>query len=448
MYASLKNFFTNVFGLDELVLFSVLAKMFQALGMVVLLLSVSLYLDDTQRGFYFSFTSIASLQVFFELGIGVVITQHAARYIVDCGGSLDFDDNSNLAAFNKIRGLFQFNLIWTNLAGLLLFITMMPLGIIFFNSVPESDSVSWFLEWLILCIGIAMFLPMSSQLSFFEGAGYLREVLKLRLFLALSSYIVAVLVLFFGYALYAVSCIFITQVAIIAIWVASNKKNILKLMFVELPTYSSFFYWFKHLLPMQSRIAIAFIFGNLSIQVSTPITLSYFGATAAGEIGLLIAITNMFIGFMGAWMATKIPIFSKLIEDGNISSLNELFNSTIKKSSLVFIVLSIVIYSFSLVYFQFTESKFTSSNTVISFLLLAALASISYAQAVYLRSFLKELFALSSFCNAAFFFMLYPLLLSNFGVIGLITCLLGAMFLSTSITTLIFINFKRKLISH
>ena len=447
MDISLKFFFTKVFGLDELVLFSVLAKISQAFGMIILLLSVSLFLDDIQRGFYFSFTSIASLQVFFELGIGVVITQHAARYIVDCGGSLDFNNHSNPAAFKKIRGLFQFNLIWTTLAGLFLFVMMMPSGIIFFNSVQESESVSWFFEWFILCIAIAIFLPMSSQLSFFEGAGYLREVLKLRLFLALSSYVVAILVLFFGFALYAVSFIFLTQVAIIAIWIATKKKTILKLMFVELPKYSSFLYWFKHLLPMQSRIAIAFIFGNLSIQVSTPVTLSYFGATAAGEIGLLITITNMFVGFMGAWMATKIPIFSKLIEDGNILSLNTLFYSTVKKSSLVFIILSMAMYSFSLIYFHFVETQFTSSTTVLSFLFLAALVSISYAQAVYLRSFLKELFVLSSFANAAFFFLLFPILLPKLGINGLVTCLLAAMFISTSITTLIFINFKRKYIS-
>ena len=98
-----KDFYLRVFGLDSLVLFSITAKIVQALGMIILLISVSYNLDEIQRGFYFSFTSLAALQIFFELGIGVVVMQHAARFIISCGGSLESNTKSNeVAIFIKL----------------------------------------------------------------------------------------------------------------------------------------------------------------------------------------------------------------------------------------------------------------------------------------------------------------------------------------------------------
>ena len=439
-----KDFYLRVFGLDSLVLFSITAKIVQALGMIILLISVSYNLDEIQRGFYFSFTSLAALQIFFELGIGVVVMQHAARFIISCGGSLESNTKSNEVAIDKIRGLFHFNIIWTFFAGLFLFIIIFPLGIIFFNSISESNIVSWFHEWLLLCISIALFLPMSSQLSFFEGAGYLSEVLKLRLLLAISSYLAAILALFFDLGLYAVSFLFISQIVIILFWIILKKKVVFKRMFLKLPTFTNFSLWLSRLLPMQWKIAVSWICSYIAFQTATPITLSYFGAAAAGELGLFLNITNMFIGFMGAWMTTKVPIFSKFIEDGNIKDLNNLFNLTIKKSMLVFCILSIIIFSVSQIYLNFSQTKFMTAPSVLFFIFIAGLTSISYAQAVYLRSFLQELFVPSSIAYALCVLTLIPILLPLYKLNGLLASFIIAGVISTCMTTYIYTNFKRK----
>jgi O-antigen/teichoic acid export membrane protein len=443
-----KNFYLKVFGLDSLVLFSITAKIAQAFGMLILLASVNYSLDEIQRGFYFSFTSLAALQIFFELGIGVVVMQHAARFIVSCGGSLESNIKTNEEAVDRIIGLFHFNIIWTFFAGLCLFIIIFPLGVFFFNSIPESNTVSWFYEWLLLSISIGLFLPISSQLSFFEGAGYLSEVLKLRLLLAILSYMVAILALFFGMGLYAVSFLFITQITITIFWMITKKRVVFKKMFSKFPTFTNFTVWLRRLLPMQWKIAVSWVCGYISFQTATPITLSYFGATAAGELGLFLNITNMFIGFMGAWMTTKIPIFSKFIEDGHIKGLNSLYSLTIKRSILVFCTLSIVIYLIAQIYLNYSQPKFMTTLSVLSFIFIAGLASISYAQAVYLRSFLQELFVPSSLAYAICVLILIPILLPLYKLNGLLASFIIAGFISTSMTTYIYLSFKRKNINY
>mgnify|MGYP007000320790 len=145
----------------------------------------------------------------------------------------------------------------------------------------------------------------------------------------------------------AVAVTFMTQIFLILIWLTLIKRQQTLLMFQTLPTFKNLYKWFKKLLPMQWKIALSWVCGYIAFQTATPITLSYFGAGPAGEIGLFLTISNMFVGFMGAWMSTKIPIFSKLIENNEIKVLNNLFYETIKKSSIVFLFISIFLYLFS-----------------------------------------------------------------------------------------------------
>ena len=427
-----KDRFLLFFGIDSLIFYSSLAKILQGIGLLALLLSVNTYLDEIQRGFYFSFSSLVALQIFFELGIGVVVLQNAARLIVSCGGNLD-SNSHDTHLFKDIIGLYQFNFVWTISAGALLFLIIFPFGKIFFTNIVESALVSWESEWLILCISVAIFLPLSAQLSFFEGSGYLKEVLKLRVALSFLSYINGIIALMLGYGLYAIAITFMTQIFLILLWLILIKRHQIFLMFQKSPTFNNFNYWFNKLLPMQWKIALSWICGYIAFQTATPITLSYFGAGPAGEIGLFLTISNMFVGFMGAWMSTKIPIFSKLFYD------------TIKKSSLVFFIISIFLFLFSQIYFTYVKNDFMTTYAVVTFIIISGLTSVSFAQAVYLRSFLKELFVPSSLTYAFLVICLLPFMISLYGLNGLLASFLIAGLISTMMTTIIFLRFKKNI---
>ena len=442
----MKNLFIRIFGLDDLVIFSVLGKSIQGFGMLALLFSVGLKLSEVERGFYFSFTSFAALQVFFELGIGIVIMQHAARYVVSLGGDLHSTPlNLNIVGFNDIKGLYQFNLLWSSLAGFALFVIVLPIGLTFFNSIPDANNISWRSEWFLLILAISLYLPLSSQLSFYEGSGYLLGVLKLRMYSSLIAYSLTILSLFMGASLYALSILFLLQSIVAMGWIFFTKKQIFKSLINNFLKWQDFISWFKRLLPMQWRIAISWMCGYIAFQIATPLTLSFFGAKEAGEIGLFLNITNMFVAFLGAWMTTKIPIFSKLVEQKAYPSLDILFFSTIKKLFFVYLLISTFIYFFSNFYLNFAEMQFMTLLGVCVFLIIAFLTIISYAQAVYLRSFLKELFLPSSLAYALIIILLLPILLPKFMLNGILLAFLSASFVSTLMTTFIFYRFKKNL---
>lgn len=439
---------SKIVGLDPLIVYSLMSKIIQGGGLILTLLAVNLNLDEVERGFYFSFISLASLQIFFELGIGVVIVQHTSRLIVACGGSLEPGKaDYHSSGFARIRGIYQFNLIWTIVAGLLLFVSVFSLGFTFFSAIPESSLVSWSSEWTLLVVSVALFLPLSSQLSFFEGAGYLSNVLKLRFFMSLLSYGSVILVLMNDLGLYAVSALYISQASLVSVWMILRKRKILKILLVNFPQYDSFRHWAKQLWSMQWKIAISWICGYLAFQAATPIVLNYLGAVAAGEVGLFLNISNMLVSVIGAWMVTKIPIFSSLIEHNNFLGLHELFDDTVKKSVTAFLFMSCCLFAASTLYLDVVDQKFVTTWTVLVFLILSALNSVSFAQGVYLRCFLRELFVPSSVAYALIILLLLPFILPIYGLNGLLGVYLAAAIVSVGMTSVIYTRFRKKVVS-
>jgi hypothetical protein len=437
---------SKIVGLDSLITYSLMSKIIQGGGLILALLAVNLNLDEVERGFYFSFISLASLQIFFELGIGVVIVQHTSRLIVACGGSLEPGETDyDSPGFTHVRGIYQFNLIWTIVAGLILFISVFSLGFTFFSAIPEASLISWSSEWTLLVVSVALFLPLSSQLSFFEGAGYLSDVLKLRFFMSLLSYGSVILVLTNGLGLYAVSALYVSQVLLVSCWMLLRKRKILKILLVDFPQYDSFRHWAQQLWSMQWKIAISWICGYLAFQAATPIVLNYLGAVAAGEVGLFLNISNMLVSLIGAWMATKIPVFSALIEQNNFLQLNELFDDTVKKSATAFLFISCCLFAVSTLYLHVVDQKFVTTWTALVFLILSALTSISFAQGVYLRCFLLELFVPSSLAYALIILVLLPFILPTYGLNGLLGVYLVAAIVSVGMTSVIFIKFRKRL---
>ena len=100
---------------------------------------------------------------------------------------------------------------------------------------------------------------------------------------------------------------------------------------------------------------IILICGYIAFQTATPVTLSYFGAGPAGEIGLFLNYFKYVCRFYGSMDEYKNTYFSKLIEEKEIQALNNLFYDTIKKSSLVFLIISIFLFLFSQIYFTYVK---------------------------------------------------------------------------------------------
>ena len=69
----------NKLGIDKAILFTSSSTLIGALGNVVSAILVIKFLSIEEQGFYYTFGSIAAVQIFFELGLNGIITQFVAH---------------------------------------------------------------------------------------------------------------------------------------------------------------------------------------------------------------------------------------------------------------------------------------------------------------------------------------------------------------------------------
>ena len=66
-------------GINKAIAFTTIARIIQAVGTLVTIFLVANFLTKEEQGYYYTFNSILSIQIFVELGLGGIITQYIAH---------------------------------------------------------------------------------------------------------------------------------------------------------------------------------------------------------------------------------------------------------------------------------------------------------------------------------------------------------------------------------
>jgi len=69
----------NKLGIDGAILYTTSARIIQAGGGIVTAFLLARFLSKEEQGFYFTFASVLAIQIFFELGLGGILTQFVAH---------------------------------------------------------------------------------------------------------------------------------------------------------------------------------------------------------------------------------------------------------------------------------------------------------------------------------------------------------------------------------
>jgi O-antigen/teichoic acid export membrane protein len=166
-------------GLDQAVLFSSLARVIQAGGGIVTMLLISLFFTTEEQGFYFTFSSVLAIQIFFELGLGGIVTQFVAHEVA----FLKWTDDGKLIGESKylsrLGSIVRFCLRWYVTFGFLLSIALIGGGYWFFNSYSgEAKSVEWQLPWVLVSFSAGLNLIISPVLAILQGLGKVKEMAR------------------------------------------------------------------------------------------------------------------------------------------------------------------------------------------------------------------------------------------------------------------------------
>lgn len=385
-------------GINRAIAYTTVARAIQAVGGFVTIFLVAHFMSQEEQGYYYTFNSILSIQMFVELGLGGIITQfiaHEFAFLRIKNNQIEGGE-THLA---KLASLTRFFAKWYVVAAFLLFVILFLIGFSFFQSYSTNDTIEWRLPWLILIIATSLNLLLSPLFAFFEGINRVADVAFIRMITQMSSLICIWTILISGGKLYAAAFTSLINL-VISILLLFNYKGLIK---VFLSVFKSArevaLNYFKEIFPYQWRIALSWMSGYFIFQFFNPVLFAICGPEDAGKMGMSLAVLNGILGLTLSWTSTNIPFWSGMIAKKEYAELDSSFNNVLKSSSLV-CTLGIIVFLLGLYVLKIMGIQLY--DRFLPFYLSAILSTsiffnnIINAWATYLRCHKKEPFLLQA----------------------------------------------------
>ncbi|MGL6021498.1 MAG: hypothetical protein ACRC0A_00110 [Chitinophagaceae bacterium] len=383
-------------GIDKPILYTSLGKVIQSLGGIISLLLIATYLTGVEQGFYFTFASLLSIQIFFELGLNNIITQYVAHevaHLTQNGNQYEGSDK----CLSRMASLLHFLIKWYTRMALSLFIVLVTVGFVFFSKYYHSNiTVVWKYPWILLCISTTLYFLISPFIAFIEGLGKVKEVAKFRFVQQIVLTLITWCAFYVELKLYVGGIAQLISIFILAILII--KKFLPLLRFIKQINITEKISYRNEIFPFQWKIALSWISGYFTIQLFNPILFATEGAVVAGKMGMTLTALNALIALSFSWIATKIPTYSSLIAKKNYASLDILFNRTLWQSASITLLglITMFVIIFFIQHYNITfngknlGNRFLPYIPMILMMLTTFLNHFIASWAIYLRSHKKE----------------------------------------------------------
>lgn len=416
-----------MFSKDLLIILS--QRSWQALSGFVTTILATIYLNPVQQGWYYTFLSIASLHIFFELGLASALIQISSHMFT----KLSWVNKGEVVgeSYQKFNSFFFHSVNYFIKAGLLFFVLISAAG--YFILSRKAGSVEgrflWVHAWTFLVFLTALNLITLPFITIVEGSGEIKEVYTLKLAQGIIGSFVCWLTLIFGMGVWCTLMIPLSSFLVFLIWLIFRKSGLINTYI--LGGKNNVFDWSKELIPLQWRIGVSWVSIYLMSQLTVPIVFYFFDPAIAGKIGLCLAIAHM-IGILSqSWIARHVPIMSQAVANKDWDLFDSLFRKDILCSLLFFILISFILIKF---YALSIQTKYASRLLPIdsfSYLLLFVFFyHISTSFAVHLRSYKREpliwLFLISSLITVGL--TIYSAKLHSINLIIYSMCFVQAIF--------------------
>lgn len=436
-------------GIDRAVFFNLLARGWGVSAGLLTIFFVTHFLSSELQGYYYTFYSLIALQIFVELGLTFAIIQFASHEMAKLSWTPEGTLSGSPESKRRLQSLMRFAVTWFGVAGLLMVLLLLPIGVHFFEMAPLGGASNQDIRgpWVLLVIFTAAGLIVIAATAVLEGCGMVTEMALLRLWQSVFSVAAVWIVLSLGGGLYALaaSSLMVAVVGIIRLWM---KHGIFFKDIFRHPTLLPGMNWRREIWPFQWRMAISCCSGFFISQLFSPLLFATHGPVIAGQMGMSLQIIGAMNGAALVWITTKAPTYGKLIASKQIDALDTMFFRGLVQS-FSFLMIAVISVFLIFLYLTFTESTYATrilSPYPFAVLCVACLANhLVCAEAAYLRAHKQEPFMMLSVSNGVVTAVLALLLIPPLGVSGAVySYATSALVIGLGGGTIIFIR-KRKI---
>lgn len=330
-------------GIDRAVFYFLLGKAFSFISAPLTLYFVARFLSSVEQGYYYTFYSLLGLSIFFELGLGIVITQFASHEYAN----LSWDSQGGLKgeskSLSRLISLLRKSMKWYAIIVGLFIIFVLPGGWLFLNSKQESSGINFTLPWVILIISFGISTCFIPFLSCLEGCGKVEDVQRLRLIQVVVGVLCSWLVLINRGKLMAPAVEFLAYWNVIFLFLIFKYKGFIRQFLTYRLKNEVSISWFKEVFPMQWRIAVSWLSAYFTGYLFVPLLFAYRGPIEAGKMGMSLKLSGIVYTFSMAWINTRVPFYGALIQKKRYRELDKLALKSSLQALLAGIILSLFI---------------------------------------------------------------------------------------------------------
>jgi hypothetical protein len=423
-------------GINEAIFYVLFSRGWSLFSGIVTLKLILLFLTPELQGYYYSINNLIQMQLFLELGLGLVIIHLASteysRLRWSEKNTLEGDDRAKQRLASLIRKTMTFYVFM----GLLFLAIILPIGFYILDHAGLSP-LQWVVAWILICVCAALKLALIPIQMIYAGLGKIHLVSRYQtggqVFANIGMWVGLVL----GFGLNAlilyslINVLFFNYNLLRRFWPAIK----------DLLTYKGEHEvsWKKEIWPFQSRSGFNVIADWIFLQSLTPIILSNQGAVEAGQIGATISLIQVFTALGGNWMYTRSVEFSNQLGSGKTDEAYANFKSVAWKSmpivviGLIGLLLGLYIINwFEVPYLSQYKSRLMEPNTALLLVLFVFSNYFFSNYRTYLRAYKKEPFFVYSIIysiilfSSNIYFSQYSVLamcISQF-IVGMVFCIL------------------------
>lgn len=300
----------------------------------LLLLAIPTFLNQVEQGYWYTFTSIAALAVFADLGFATIVLQFSAHEFAFCRFKEDGTVIGDKEHFWKLASFFHFTIGWLKKVSIIVFPVIVIGGYFFLNE--KGDMVNWKIPWMIYSCASALFFMVSSILSFLEGCNSVAKTQKIRMIMTAVSVIIMLLSLYFGLGLYALASAMVLSSSVGLLETLLCFHKFIRQMWTA--DFSSLYDWKPEFYALIWRYAISWGSGYFIFQLFTPLAFKFHGPVFAGLIGISIAMWSAGFNIANSWLTAVIPRINMLVAERKWQELDVLFNNRFRKALLTMVL--------------------------------------------------------------------------------------------------------------
>jgi O-antigen/teichoic acid export membrane protein len=384
-------------GIDRAIALTIANRAWGTLAGPATLFFIATFLAPIEQGFYYAFTSVLGLQVFFELGLGFVVMQTASHLMAN----LHIEDTEVVGdadSRGRLGRLLAEVLSWYTVACVAFIILVWIAGGWFLARTPSSQLVEWKEAWAFVVPIFGLSILANAAYSFLEGMGFVSDVAAARLIQSVIGMLCLWLMLGLGFKLMALVVLHTINLILATVWIIWRHGRLLHQLFIQRAASGSID-WRHEIWPFQWRIAGSWMAGYFGTQAITLILFARLGPVEAGRFGFSLTAISAIASGATAWVTTKSPRFGGLVAQGRYAEFDLLYGQALRGALTVGILGASILLTCVALLASFHVSisnRFVPLMGLIA-MTAAMLANVKIsADATYLRAFRREPFLVLS----------------------------------------------------